>query len=47
MEDLSRRLPRLAAFHVLTSLYGHDAFLKEPAQISRALKRFLDEAGNG
>ncbi len=47
MEELSRRLPKLTAFHVLTSLYGHDAFLKEPAQISRALRRFLDETGNG
>ncbi len=47
MEELSRRLPKLAAFHVLTSLYGHDAFLKESAQISRALRRFLDEASNG
>lgn len=46
MEDLSRRLPRLSAFHVLTSLYGHDAFLKEPGQISRALRRFLNEAGH-
>ncbi|MEQ1708376.1 MAG: homoserine O-succinyltransferase [Terricaulis sp.] len=42
MEDLSRRLPRLAAFHVLTSICGHDAFLKEHAQITRALRRFLD-----
>ena len=46
MEDLSRRLPRLAGFHVIRSMYGHDAFLKEPAQISRALRRFLDEGAH-
>jgi homoserine O-acetyltransferase len=44
MEDLSRRLPKLTGFHVIRSMYGHDAFLKEPAQISRALRRFLDGA---
>lgn len=42
MEDLSRRLPRLTAFHVLNSIYGHDAFLKESAQISQLLRHFLD-----
>lgn len=46
MEDFSRRLPRLTAFHVLNSIYGHDAFLKEPGQISRVLRRFLNEAAN-
>ncbi len=46
MEDLSRRLPRLAGFHVIRSMYGHGAFLKEPAQISRALRRFLDDGAH-
>jgi homoserine O-acetyltransferase/O-succinyltransferase len=44
MEDLSRRLPKLNGFHVIRSIYGHDAFLKEPAQISRILRRFFDES---
>jgi homoserine O-acetyltransferase len=29
MEALARRLPKLEALHVIASLYGHDAFLKE------------------
>jgi homoserine O-acetyltransferase len=45
MEELSRRLPKLASFQVIRSLYGHDAFLKEPVQIGRILRRFLEEAG--
>jgi homoserine O-acetyltransferase/O-succinyltransferase len=46
MEALSRQLPQLTGFRVIRSLYGHDAFLKEPAQIGRILRRFLDEAGS-
>jgi homoserine O-acetyltransferase len=42
MEALAQRLPRLKAFHTISSLYGHDAFLKEPRQLSRLLRTFLD-----
>jgi homoserine O-acetyltransferase len=42
MEDIAKRLPRLKAFHTISSLYGHDAFLKEPRQLSRLLRAFLD-----
>jgi homoserine O-acetyltransferase len=32
LQSLAQRLPQ-ARLHVLSSLYGHDAFLKEPAQL--------------
>ncbi|HYD86883.1 MAG TPA: homoserine O-succinyltransferase [Vitreimonas sp.] len=42
MRALATRLPALEAFHVIPSIYGHDAFLKETAiigpLISEALK---------
>jgi homoserine O-acetyltransferase len=42
MRALAERLPRLAAFHELPSLYGHDAFLKEPARLGAILTSFLE-----
>jgi homoserine O-acetyltransferase/O-succinyltransferase len=44
MEELAQRLPRLAAFHRLESIHGHDAFLKEPAQLSTIIRSFLGSA---
>lgn len=43
LEALARRLPNLAGFHVVPSLYGHDAFLKEPAQLTPILRGALDD----
>ncbi len=44
MEELAKRLPRLKGFHTISSQYGHDAFLKEPRQLSRLIKSFLEGA---
>ena len=44
MEELARRLPVLAGFHCLDSIHGHDAFLKERAQLTRILRGFLQGA---
>ena len=35
-EELSRRLRRCEGYHVVSSLYGHDAFLKDPTLIALA-----------
>lgn len=40
-QELAASLQHLAGFEVLKSAYGHDAFLKEPAAISRLLRRVL------
>jgi homoserine O-acetyltransferase/O-succinyltransferase len=37
--ELARRLPALAALHVLPSIYGHDGFLKEAAALKPILAR--------
>ncbi|MGE0740250.1 MAG: alpha/beta fold hydrolase [Hyphomonadaceae bacterium] len=42
MEELARRLPRLSAFYTLPSLYGHDAFLKEPERVSAIVRACLE-----
>jgi homoserine O-acetyltransferase len=42
MRALAGRLPQLAGFHELPSLYGHDAFLKEPARLGAILTSFLE-----
>lgn len=47
MRTLAAGLPKLKAFHELPSLYGHDAFLKEPEQLSALLGGFIKEASNG
>ncbi len=41
MSELARRLPRFVALHALPSLYGHDAFLKEPARLGSVIRSFL------
>lgn len=42
IEALSRRLPRLHSLTLVPSLYGHDAFLKETAQIADLLRACLE-----
>lgn len=42
MRALAARLPNLAAFHELPSLYGHDAFLKEPERLGAIISAFLE-----
>ncbi len=44
VQDLSRRVPHLRALHELPSLYGHDAFLKEPAQVAAIITSCLEGA---
>lgn len=44
IEDLSREVPNLHALHALPSLYGHDAFLKEPAQVAAIITSCLEGA---
>lgn len=44
--DLQRRCGAAAALHVIDSRYGHDAFLKEDAQISALLSETLNLIGN-
>jgi homoserine O-acetyltransferase len=44
IQELSRRLPNLRALHTLPSLYGHDAFLKEPAQVAAIIRSCLESA---
>jgi len=46
MRSLGARLPRLAGFYELPSLYGHDAFLKEPTRLSVLLRSFLESDPN-
>lgn len=42
---LHRELPVRAGFHALSSVYGHDAFLKEPAALGAILRSvFIQEA---
>jgi homoserine acetyltransferase len=42
MRALGLRLPDLAWFEALPSLYGHDAFLKESDALSPLLITFLE-----
>ncbi|MEQ1817814.1 MAG: alpha/beta fold hydrolase [Terricaulis sp.] len=44
IQELSRHLPNLRALHELPSLYGHDAFLKEPAQVATIIRSCLERA---
>lgn len=44
--DLQRRCGAAASLHVVDSRYGHDAFLKEEAQISGLLSEALHSIGN-
>jgi len=43
--DLQRRCGTAATLHVIDSRYGHDAFLKEPAQIGALLRETLNVIG--
>jgi homoserine O-acetyltransferase len=47
MKELAARLPDLRRFEILSSLYGHDAFLKEPAHIGPVIRQFLEDASHG
>lgn len=44
IQELSRHLPNLRALHELPSLYGHDAFLKEPGQVATIIRSCLESA---
>jgi len=39
--ELANRLPRFTALHALPSIYGHDAFLKEPERLGGIVRSFL------
>jgi homoserine O-acetyltransferase len=39
---LGEQLPRLQGLHVMSSIYGHDAFLKEAASVAAVLKMVLE-----
>jgi homoserine O-acetyltransferase len=43
--ELQRRCGAAASLHVIDSRYGHDAFLKEPAQIEALLREALPTLG--
>lgn len=43
MHELAGRLPRLRALHTVPSLYGHDAFLKEPARLAPIINRCIED----
>jgi homoserine O-acetyltransferase len=43
MRELAEQLPDLRGLYTLPSLYGHDAFLKEPARLAPILSRFLED----
>lgn len=43
IRELAERLPSLRARYTLPSLFGHDAFLKEPARLAPILSRFLED----
>ncbi len=47
MRALAERLPNLLKFKLLPSLYGHDAFLKEPARLAPIIRDFLKEPNHG
>lgn len=42
MQALAQELPRLAGFHAVPSIYGHDAFLKETSAIGAVISRALE-----
>lgn len=44
VRELAERLPRLRGFHTFPSLYGHDAFLKEPKRIAPIIQNCLEAA---
>lgn len=44
IRDLAGALTNLRAHHTFSSIYGHDAFLKEPARIAAIIADCLEEA---
>jgi homoserine O-acetyltransferase len=44
MEALAAALGGRAALHILPSLYGHDMFLKDAAQVADLVRPFLEDA---
>jgi homoserine O-acetyltransferase len=44
MQKFAGGLPFLSRFEIISSLYGHDAFLKEPGQIGAILRAALEGA---
>lgn len=44
IQELADALPALRTHHVFSSIYGHDAFLKEPARIAAIIADCLEEA---
>ena len=47
LRELAERLPAVRGFHTLASIYGHDAFLKEPARIAPIIKKCLEASIHG
>lgn len=47
MRALAQALPKLRRFELLPSLFGHDAFLKEPAQLGPFIRTFLEDPAYG
>lgn len=47
MQALAQALPQLRRFELLPSLFGHDAFLKEPAQLGPLIRTFLEDPAYG
>lgn len=47
IRDLAERLPNLRKLELLPSLYGHDAFLKEPARLAPIIREFLEAPSHG
>lgn len=46
VRELAERLPRLVKLHTFQSIYGHDAFLKEPAVVAAAIRQSLEGASD-
>lgn len=46
MRELADALPRLRGFHAFPSIYGHDAFLKEPGRLAPIIADCLKDAAN-
>jgi homoserine O-acetyltransferase len=43
LQELAQAAPQCEGLHVIQSLYGHDAFLKEADQLTPLLRAFLDK----
>lgn len=47
IRELAGELPNLRRLDVFGSLYGHDAFLKEPSRVAACIRECLEEPING